>query len=173
MFVCFFAKCMFSTHFSNWSIHLLIVVTAMMLITASCVQFLNSLRNCWATWRLTSPVSRQPSPGYPPWPCGCRCPRGTSSAVWPAGGPKSWLRTSHRPRSRCRCPADQSPRTFPAHRLRLVALTSPPCSRRPPPKTTMYSTVRLVPLTLRQQLISGLKRASAAQLDFVLKRLEL
>lgn len=97
-------------------------------------QFSNSSRNCWATWRLMSRVSLQPSPGYLLWPCGCKCPRGTSSVDWPAADPRSTLRTNHRPHSRCKCSADQSPLTFHSHWPRPVPLTSPPCSRRPPPQ---------------------------------------
>lgn len=60
--------------------------------------------------------------------------------------------------------------SFHSYWLRPVALTSPACSR-PPPPTTMYSSVMLVPLVLHPQLISGLRRAPAVLLD--VKRPEL
>ena len=136
-------------------------------ISMSSFQFSNSLKNCWVTWRPTSRVSQRPSLGYPRWPCGCKCQRGTSSADWPTEGLTSPPRTSHRPHSRCRCRADQSPHTRRAHWL----------DRGPPPSphrhvadvlplNNVYSTVRLVLLALHPRPISGLRRTSAVLLDF-------
>uniref|UniRef100_A0AAZ3P5Y9 Uncharacterized protein n=1 Tax=Oncorhynchus tshawytscha TaxID=74940 RepID=A0AAZ3P5Y9_ONCTS len=56
-----------------------------------------------------------------------QCRRGTSSADWPAAGPTSQGRANHRPRSRCRCHADQfrqsSPRRSP---IRVLESESDP-----------------------------------------------
>ena len=64
---------------------------SMILLLLLLLQCWTSWRSCWVTWRQTWPGYRPRCPESRPSPPACKCPRGASSADWPARAPRRTL----------------------------------------------------------------------------------